>query len=450
MSQTAQATPSRPQAWLWTLVAFAFTSQTALNMARPQMSYKLIEMGANETLIGALTALYALVPVFLAIWFGRYTQRVKNLRHTVMNGGILIGVGAAVMALAPNITGVAIASVLLGFGHLIFVIASQASVTRYSTDASLDKGFGWQTAGIAAGQMLGPLLGGLLLGTSTGGDRMHLINLALWVGAAFAILSVPLMLWPVRLKEMPALTAEIPITSQNPVVEQTATVEIKDDARAGSAADGRAASSSQKKGDQNPGKATTAKILKRHGVLSNMFASLGMLSVTDILISFMPLVGEAVGVSPAWVGVLLAIRSAATIVSRFSLSSLSRRWNRSQLVITSLLVSSVLIALTPLTLGSAVVSVIAMVVAGFFVGIAQPLTMTMVVKEVPISWRSPALAVRLLGNRLGQVTIPLVAGAVAAPVGPAGAIWFTCLLIGISGVEKTVNYLRTGPTTMDL
>lgn len=437
MNYSSAASASRPQTWLWTLVAFSLTSQTALNMARPQMSYKLIELGASEALIGALTALYALVPVFLAIWFGRYTERVKNLRHTVMAGGLLIGVGAALMALVPSIFGVACASVLLGFGHLIFVISSQASVTRYSTDATLDKGFGWQTAGIAAGQLLGPLLGGLLLGDSAGGDRMHLINLALWLGAVFAIVSVPLMLWPVRLKEMPALTSEIPITAQVEEVPQESTAEVLGEKPLAGASDG------------NPGKATTLKIMRRHGVVSNMFASLGMLSVTDILISFMPLVGEAAGVSPAWIGILLAIRSAATIVSRFSLSSLSRRWNRSQLVITSLLVSAVLIALIPPTINNVTISVIVMLIGGFFVGIAQPLTMTMIVKEVPVSWRSPALAVRLLGNRLGQVTIPLIAGAVASPLGPAGAIWFTCVLIGVSGIEKTINYARTGPTAMD-
>lgn len=123
MNYSSAASASRSQAWLWTLVAFSLTSQTALNMARPQMSYKLIELGASEALIGALTALYALVPVFLAIWFGRYTERVKNLRHTVMAGGLLIGVGAALMALVPSVFGVACASVLLGFGHFIFVIS---------------------------------------------------------------------------------------------------------------------------------------------------------------------------------------------------------------------------------------------------------------------------------------------------------------------------------------
>lgn len=428
---TAQATPKRPQAWLWTLVAFALTSQTALNMARPQMSYKLIELGASETLIGMLTALYAIVPVFLALWFGRVTERIKNLRYTVMLGGILIGVGAAVMALVDSIWGVAVASVLLGFGHLIFVISSQASITRYSTDSTLDKGFGWQTAGISAGQLLGPLLGGLFLGHSVGEERMGLINLALWVGAAFAIASIPLMLWPVRLKEMPLFTSEIPITNQIDTVKEEPRVHIATDP------------------DNDPSKATALNILKRQGVVSNMMASLSMLSVTDILISFLPLVGENLGISPVWIGILLAIRSATSIVSRFLLSSMGRRWNRSQLVIASLLVSAVLIAILPFTLKQIWIAIFAMAVGGFFIGIAQPLTMTMIVKEVPSSWRSPALAVRLLGNRLGQVCIPLIAGAVAAPVGPAGAIWFTCILIGASGIEKSITYARTGPTIAD-
>lgn len=432
------AIPSRPQAWLWTLVTFAFLSQTALNLARPQMSYKLLELGSNELLIGVLTALYALVPVFMAISFGRYTEKVGNLRYTVLIGGVMIGVGAAVMALTPSIIGVGLASVLLGFGHLIFVIASQASVSRYSTDATLDKGFGWQTAGISAGQLLGPLLGGLILGNSSGDDRMHLINISLWVGATFALISIPLMLWPVRLQVMPTLTSEIPLAGSTMDEKTSPHVEIRD-------------SPGQKKLHQpsDDERATTLKILRRPGVGSNIFASLAMLSISDILISFLPLVGESLGVSPAWVGVLLAIRSGASIASRSLLSTMTRKWNRTQLVIASLLVSAIVIALVPLTLENLWISVLSMVIGGFFVGIAQPLTMTMIIKEVPVSWRSPALAVRLTGNRLGQVCIPLIAGAVAAPLGPAGAIWFCCVLIGISGVEKSARYAKTGPTAAD-
>lgn len=427
------ATPKKPQAWLWTLVAFAVLSQTSLNMARPQMSYKLIELGADASLIGVMTALYAVLPLFLALWLGRAMERIHNLRYVVLIGGVFIGLGAAVMALFNSITGIALASTMLGFGHLVFVIGSQASIPRYSTDSGLDKGFGWQTAGISAGQLIGPLLGGFLLGNSSGEDRMHLINLSLWVGAGFALISVPLMLWPVRLKEMPALTSEIPITTQIST-QQPGT-------------DANKKKTGQKKDPS--GKPTTFKILQQPGIKPTMLVSLAMLSVMDILISFLPLVGERMGVSPFWVGVLLAVRSGTSTISRFMLPALGRRWNRSQLVITSLLVSAVLIALVPFILNTMWLALIAMAVAGFFVGITQPLTMTMVVKQVPTSWRSPALAVRLMGNRLGQVVIPLVSGLVAAPLGPAGAIWFTCILIAVSGVERGIAYAKTGPTEAD-
>ena len=81
---------------------------------------------------------------------------------------------------------------------------------------------------------------------------------------------------------------------------------------------------------------------------------------------------------------------------------------------------------------------------GFFLGLGQPLTMTLISTAVPGTWRGSALAVRLMGNRLGQVILPVVAGAVAAPFGPGGAIWLTCALLVASGVEKAVRRPREG------
>jgi MFS family permease len=80
-----------------------------------------------------------------------------------------------------------------------------------------------------------------------------------------------------------------------------------------------------------------------------------------------------------------------------------------------------------------------MAVGGFFLGLGQPLTMTLVVQSVPTAWRSTALAVRLLGNRLGQVALPVAAGAIATVVGPGGAIWFASALLLVSGAEKAIR-----------
>ncbi len=58
-------------------------------------------------------------------------------------------------------------------------------------------------------------------------------------------------------------------------------------------------------------------------------------------------------------------------------------------------------------------------VLGFCLGAGQPLSMTTVVRAASDDARSTALALRLTGNRLGQVAAPAAAGLVAGTGGVA-------------------------------
>jgi MFS family permease len=62
-------------------------------------------------------------------------------------------------------------------------------------------------------------------------------------------------------------------------------------------------------------------------------------------------------------------------------------------------------------------------VAGLGLGFGQPLSMTLVVQLVPRHARATALAVRLTGNRLGQLAAPAVAGLVAGGAGASSVFW---------------------------
>ena len=139
---------------------------------------------------------------------------------------------------------------------------------------------------------------------------------------------------------------------------------------------------------------------------------------------------------------LLALRGAASIASRFLLPVLSRRYHRENLILASLFVSAVGIAASVLLLNHQWLSAGLMFIGGFFLGLGQPITMTLITQAVPSNWRSTALAVRLLGNRLGQVVMPLAAGLVAGSAGPAGAILLACGLLVASGTEKTLRWWR--------
>src|SRR5699024_5512280 len=163
----------------------------------------------------------------------------------------------------------------------------------------------------------------------------------------------------------------------------------------------------------------------------------GLLALTDILAAFLPLLGENVGLSPEAVGALLAIRGLGSLASRTLLGYLTNRMRRDALLIGSLVISSLGFAALPAIVSSFWLAACLMFAGGFFLGIGQPLTMSMITLLVPVPWRSPALALRLVGNRLGQVVIPLAAGTVAAPLGPGGAEWMGSAIRVVSAIEQT-------------
>ncbi|MEX5301944.1 MFS transporter [Kocuria sabuli] len=408
----------RSGAWLWFLVAGALLTQTALNLVRPVTTYKLLSLEADSVTIGLVTAAYAVLPLATAMWLGRMTDRVRDLRTMVIAGALVLALGAGGLAVAPTVALVATASALLGMGHLLFTIAGQSAVARFSPEDQLDKGFGWFTAAFSAGQLLGPLLAGLLLGSGNDVDspeRVADITLSLWLGAGLSLLVVPLMLLRLR-----ATGAERGRTRADDAVPAPVTGEL------------------EVVQDPVP-RASMLRILRVPGIPSHMLASLSLLAMLDILTAFLPLVGERAGVSPAWIGVLLAVRGGASILSRVLLPWLARRMSRRALLLVSLYGAGVTLAAPPLLITVPWLAALFLFVGGFCLGLGQPLTMTLVSTAVPSTWRGSALAVRLVGNRVGQVAMPLLAGLVAAPLGPAGAIWSTCAVLLVSGLEKSLR-----------
>ncbi len=388
--------------WLWLLCLAGALTQTALNLLRPITSYKLIALGAGPLTIGITTAAYAVLPLLTALWLGRLSDRLSSLRLMLGAGVALLVIGGIGLAVLPSVLGIAAASAVLGLGHLAFTIAGQTSIARIAPDSRLDAGFGWFTASYSVGQMVGPLLGGALVGSQavTGSaDGLARIELALWVGAGLA------------------LAAMVPVVLRS---------------SSGAMRPGRS-------DDDGAPKASILSVMRTPGVTPQMAASLGLLAMLDILTAFLPLVGEQAGVAPVVVGVLLAIRGGASILSRVVLPRLVVRFSRSGLLTASLLGSAGALAIPPLVMEHVWLAAVLLAIGGFFLGLGQPLTMSMITTAVPASWRGSALAVRLMANRLGQVGMPLIAGAVAAPLGPASAIWLSCAVLAISGAERAAR-----------
>jgi MFS family permease len=76
--------------------------------------------------------------------------------------------------------------------------------------------------------------------------------------------------------------------------------------------------------------------------------------------------------------------------------------------------------------------VILMAVGGFGLGIGQPVTMSWVAALAAPGTRATALSVRLMGNRVGQMAVPVLAGLIAGGAGAGWVLGFTGLVVGLS------------------
>lgn len=363
--------PGGNRGWLLRLViAFSF-AQGAVSMARPAVSYRALALGADERAIGVIAGVYALLPLFAAVPLGRRTDHGR-CAPLLPVGVVLISGGCALSGLANSLWAMAIWSGVMGLGHLCFVIGAQSLVARQSAPHEQDRNFGHFTIGASLGQLVGPIAAGALIGGSDMAGTSALALLVAGAGGAVALTS----LWRIESR-----------TTSKSRTERADRVPVQ-------------------------------RILRARGVPAGIFVSLAVLSATDILTAYLPVVGEHRGIAPSVIGLLLSLRAAATIACRLVLTPLLRLLGRSLLLTVTCLLAAVLCA--GIALPVPVWALALMLAAlGFCLGVGQPLSMTTVVQAAPDGARSTALALRLTGNRLGQVAAPATAGLVAGIAGVA-------------------------------
>jgi MFS family permease len=173
-------------------------------------------------------------------------------------------------------------------------------------------------------------------------------------------------------------------------------------------------------------------LLRIPGLPRALLISCVVLAAVDITLVYLPALGADRGLASGFVGLLLTLRAAASMTSRFFLGRLVRLVGRRRLMVVS-------VALSAVTMGAAGVPLPAwalaslVVLLGLGLGVGQPLTMSWLAEIAPPGLRGRAMSLRLTGNRLGQVVIPSAVGLVAAGVGAAGVLWATAAALAVAG-----------------
>lgn len=382
---------------LFALLAMG-VAQAAVYIARPMTSYRLLGLGEGARAVGLVTAVFALLPLFLAIPLGRFSDRRGGAPLLVL-GCAIQTVACLLLSTADTVWTLGGASMLLGIGHLGLALGAQDVVARESAERHHDQHFGYLTAGVSLGQLAGPLLGGLVLGARDGGSLTSATSRAMLVAAGIAVLATLCAVVSDRSRGK---------TRAAPQVET----------RRGS----------------------VRAIASTRGVPAGIFASIAVLSAADVYTAYMPVIGEERGIGPRAIGALLAIRAGASLASRVGIGAIVRRVGRMRLI--SISAACAAAALAGVTFTDRVWALALLsAVAGLGLGFGQPLSMTMVVQLVPQSARSTALGLRLTGNRLGQVAAPAAAGVVAGSAGAGSVFWLLSAML----VASALAVRRPGP-----
>jgi MFS family permease len=377
--------------WATRLLYSSAITQGAIYVIRPMITYRALELDASASTIGFIAAVYALLPVLLALTFGKLVGQIGEGRFVII-GTAFIGISAALLLVAHSLTILAIAAALSGLAHLACMVGGQTMVALKSPPDKYEEHFGRYTFSASLGQMVGPILATLVAGSTGVMPKSTSAAFALALVLA-ALAMVPVISW----------------RNQSPTV-----VARKEDSGQLRAA---------------------GKLLNKPGMFAAIFTSLAVSSTGDILVVFLPLYGNENQFSALSIGIIISIRAATSMASRYFLGRLSARFTPRQLLTTSNAVSIMMciamaFAPNPWVLGAVVF------VAGFSLGVGQPLTMTLISQLTQPDERALAVSTRLTGNRLGQFVIPAAAGLVAASAGTSAVFIGLAILLSTTFLPR--------------
>ena len=352
------------------------------------ITYKLLGLHSSNLLIGSFGALYALFPLLLAIPLGRWINQIGEGRFIAMGTTLIVFATLGLMQVQSRLL-LAICVAVLGTGQLLAMVGAQALFANRSPRGNYERYFGLYTFAAALGQLIGPFIG-----SAVSGSRGILPKSTSHAFLAAAIL---------------AAVGIIPMFFGTPM-KPTVGVSAK-----------------------NSRKETTFNsLMKNPGMFVAMFTSLAVSSSVDVLVVFLPVFGKEKGFSSGAIGVVIAMRAGTSMISRFFLGPLTQHFGYKKLLVSSIILSSAACIIAVFST-SELFLLIVMAVAGFTLGMGQPMTMSWVSRVALDDERSFAISVRLAGNRLGQFLLPAIAGVVAGGFG-AGAVFIAlALLMGTSG-----------------
>jgi MFS family permease len=367
----------------------AVLMQACYFAVRPMVSYRALDQGASASDLGVIAAAFGVLSLVAAIPIGRMVDRIGAGRMTIC-GVTGVTVGIAIAVLPASVPSLVVAGGVLGLGHVMTMAGHQTLVAARWPASRREAVYNGYSSFVSVGQAIGPPAGlaaasHLMLSSSQVKGIDPLAGLV--VAGGIALLALPAALAMRERGRRPA---------------------------SGAAPAGRSAVTGDTAGADSrrwPVMATSAMVV----------------AALDVLLAFLPAWAESNGIAPVVVGWLLASRAAFTLLIRTVAGPLVRWMGRARVLTGSICCACLGFAALPFV--GAHVAFATMLLLGVGLGLAQPITLVMLMDRTDPGVQGAAVGMRLAANRLGQVLLPLTMSGIAALSGVDFVWWSTALVL---------------------
>ena len=359
--------------WFPLLLVHAFLLQALVILLRIGAIYQAVAIDLGTLWIGIVGGAFGILPAAFGLHLGRYIDRHGEASALIWSSVVMLLSSLCLALVGPTLVTLLVGSTVMGAGQFLGIAAQQSAAGK-SDSSGRAQNFGTLTLAIAAAQAVGPLGISVFAGDRLLPDTQSIF----WAGCGISAVSVAC-----------ALIIRLPRHVQSM---------------------------------QKQSLLQTAKMLiGTVGYQMATYASLVIFSAMDLLLIYLPLYGSEHAIGASTVGVLLAVRAVASILSRLFFGRMLDIVGRNRLLLLSLSLSGLAIGVLTLTTEPILMGVL-LFFAGLALGLGAPLTLAWLADIVPTHMRGSAFSLRLAVNRVGQAVIPIAAGFIVGPLGLTGVL----------------------------
>ena len=367
---------------LGVLIAMGVANHVVLAGSRVTVSLAALARGENAATVGALMAVFALLPMFFAIPAGRLADRV-GVRGPMLAGSIGIAVGVLIAALVPGLAALFAAAMLIGVSFMTFQVAAQYATGELGGPQGRVRNFGLVALGYSTSSIAGPLIAGLMIDHH--GFR-----------ATFALMALAPLL-PI------AVLAGGRIALPGPHPEHARRVR-------GSALE-----------------------LVAHGELRRVFIINALITLAwELYTLFVPIYGHSIALPASEIGLILAAFGAATFTVRLAMPVIAQRLSEHRALTLALYIAAAVYVAFPFSRSVATLMFLSFCL-GLGLGAGQPMVMTVLHSHAPRGRMGEAAGLRMSLINSMAVAVPLVFGAVGGTIGLAPVLWSVGVFLATGG-----------------